>query len=371
MRISYQKPELMIMAEESDAHVMPGKEAAVELSSKGYPSSPFSSSKNVGGGSRPALKQKKPVIAVANVTKVYKSILGVNDVTLNIYPGITGLLGPNGAGKSTLLKMMAGLVKPSKGVVMIEGRSITKDPYLFEKIGYVSEYDSFYPEMTGFEYVVFFLKMHGIEEGEAHRRATLILEKLEMKEQMNRLISGYSKGMKQKIKIARALAFDPDIILLDEPLQGTDPETRNLIIQNIKHWGSMGKMVLVSSHILHEIERLTSDIVLINKGRVYAVGDIARLRAMMDEHPHKIEVELFCREDVRPLAGALLSCHSVDSSTVMEGKNKIFITTSQPGVFFREFPDVATRLKVKVRSMYSIDDNLQSLYYYLMEKRGW
>jgi len=317
------------------------------------------------------LSYREPIIAVKNVTKVYKNILGLNNITLNIYPGITGLLGPNGAGKSTLLKIIVNIVKQSQGMVFVKGKNLARDPYLFERIGYISEYDSFYPEMTGFEYVVFFLKMHGVEQDEAERRAGLILTKLEMKEEMSRRIDGYSKGMKQKIKIARALAFDPDIILLDEPLQGTDPETRNLIIQNIRHWGTIGKTVLVSSHILHEIERITSNIILINKGRVYAVGDISRLRAMMDEHPHKIEIELCSREDVRHLAGILLNQDFVDSSTVQEKRKKIFVTTSTPADFFRKFPDVVTRENVKIRSMYSIDDNLQSLYYYLMEKRGW
>ncbi len=317
-------------------------------------------------------RSRKPIIAVREVTKVYKNILGLNNVTLNIYPGITGLLGPNGAGKSTLLKLMVNIVKPSQGSIFIKDRSVVSDPYLFERIGYVSEYDSFYPEMTGFQYVVFFLKINGIKQEEAETRARLILERLEMQESMNRRIDTYSKGMKQKVKIARALAFDPEIILLDEPLNGTDPETRSLLIENIRHWGKIGKTVIVSSHILHEIERVTSNIILINKGRIYAVGDISRLRTMMDEHPHKIEIELFQEEDVRPLAASLLKLASVDSTAVrVEKEKKVYLTSSRPGDFFLDFPKVCSEQNIKVKSMHSIDDNLQSLYYYLMAKRGW
>jgi len=355
----------MIMVKQSDVQLLKGS-TETDGSPRVLQSTGGGKERLPGG-----LSYKQPVISVTNVTKVYKNILGLNNVTLNIYPGITGLLGPNGAGKSTLLKIIVNIVKESQGEVRIKGKRVTKDPYLFEKIGYVSEYDSFYPEMTGFEYVVFFLRMNGVEQVEAERRARLILEKLEMKDQMDRRISGYSKGMKQKVKIARALAFDPDIILLDEPLNGTDPETRNLIIENIRHWGKIGKTVLVSSHILHEIERITSDIILINKGRIYAVGDISRLRTMMDEHPHKIEIELVSRKDVRRLAGILVNQDFVDSSSVKEEKKKVFITTSKPAEFFKKFPVVATDEKIKIHSMYSVDDNLQSLYYYLMMKRGW
>ena len=304
-----------------------------------------------------------------SVSKSYRQILGINNITLFFEKGITGVLGPNGAGKSTMLKVIAGLVRPSFGEVYLYGRDPRNDVSVLSRLGYCPEHDAFYPGMTGKEFVAHFLRVRGVEQGKALKMAGTILKKLDMGKKMDRPIRTYSRGMKQKIKIANAVVHDPDIIILDEPLQGTDPEVRHLLIENIKAWGRAGKTIIVSSHILKEIEKLTKRVVLINEGRVFAVGEMDKIRELMTNRPLTIRITPRNPQGVRRLASFLLQETSV-SSIAIDGIH-ITVYTSDARRFYAISPRLIKESGVPIDEFISMDDNLESLYYYLITQSRW
>jgi ABC-2 type transport system ATP-binding protein len=198
-----------------------------------------------------------PVISADHVSKWYGQVLGLNDVTVNLPAGITGLLGPNGAGKSTFMKLITGQLRPSQGAIQVLGEPIWRNPGLFFRIGFCPEQDSFYERMTGLEWVRALVSLNGLDEKAADAAARRALEVLELTEHANRKIGAYSKGLRQRVKMAQAIAHDPQLLILDEPLSGMDPGLRRKTIRLIRDWSRGGKSVLVSSHILHEIEAMT------------------------------------------------------------------------------------------------------------------
>ena len=204
-------------------------------------------------------------------------------------PGITGLLGPNGAGKSTFMKLITGQLKPSKGTIKVLGEPIWGNPALYFRIGFCPEQDAFYERMTGLEWVTALVRLNGVGEkrgrrGGARARSTLV----DLIDAADKKIGAYSKGMRQRVKLAQALVHDPELLILDEPLSGMDPIARRKTIRLIRDWGRAGKSIIVSSHILHEIESMTSNILLINNGRILAEGDVHQIRDLIDEHPHTV-----------------------------------------------------------------------------------
>lgn len=316
-----------------------------------------------------AWDRSKPTIALRGVSKIYRGVLGINNITLDIFPGITGFLGPNGAGKSTVLKVIAGLLHPSSGTVRIFGRNPRRDSQVLSRVGYCPEHDAFYPDMTGKEFVAHFLRIRGEEREKAFRMADLILTRLDLQDKMDRRLGGYSRGMKQKVKVATAVVHNPDLLILDEPLQGADPESRHLLIRNMKAWAKAGMTILVSSHVLKEIERMTRRVVLINEGRVYAVGEMDQIRAMMVNRPITVRIWLQRPEEMRSLASLLVREPSV-SSVRIEGLNLIVHTLDA-----REFYAVAPRIladnSFAINEFMPVDDDLESLYYFLMSQRRW
>lgn len=295
--------------------------------------------------------------------------MGINGITLDLYPGITGFLGPNGAGKSTTLKIIAGLLIPSAGTVSIFGKDPRKDSTIYSRVGYCPEHDAFYPDMTGKEFVAHFLRVRGVEPEKALKMAIIILERLDMGPQMNRRIGGYSRGMKQKVKVAAAVVHDPDLLILDEPLQGTDPEARHILIENMREWARNGKTIIVSSHILKEIERMTRRVVLINEGKVYAVGDMGQIREMMVNRPLSIRVTPRQPNEVRRLAGALVREQSV-SSVSFQGIH-VMVHTLDARRFYTTVPRILRDSGISINEFMPVDDNLESLYYYMMTQRRW
>jgi len=310
-----------------------------------------------------------PSVILRGVSKIYKGILGINNVTLDIYPGITGFLGPNGAGKSTILKIVAGLVHPSSGSMRIFGTHPRKDPSVRSRIGYCPEHDAFYPDLTGKQFVAHFLKIRGVEQVKALKMAALILDRLDMADKMDRKVGGYSRGMKQKIKVAAAVVHSPDLLIMDEPLQGTDPEARHILIQNMKGWAKEGMTIVVSSHILNEIERMTKRVVLINEGRVYAVGEMEQIRSMMVNRPLTIRITPRDPKDVRVLASAMVMEGSVLSVKV-EGIH-LMVHTQDAREFYAVAPRILASNDISINELMPVDDNLESLYYYLMAQRRW
>jgi len=210
------------------------------------------------------------VVAADHVSKWYGQVIGLNDVSVTVPPGITGLLGPNGAGKSTFMKVITGQLKPSKGSLSVLGEPIWGNPALYHRIGFCPEQDAFYERMTGAEWVSALVRLNGAGEADAAAMAARAIESVELTDAADKKIGAYSKGMRQRIKMAQAIVHDPELLILDEPLAGMDPLARRKTIRMIKDWGRSGKSILVSSHILHEIESMTPNILLINQGRILA-----------------------------------------------------------------------------------------------------
>jgi ABC-2 type transport system ATP-binding protein len=248
------------------------------------------------------------VIRAEALSKWYGNVLGLSEISLEIGPGVTGLLGPNGAGKSTLMKLVTGQMKPSLGRVTILGRPVWNATELFRSIGFCPEQDAFFEAMTGMDFLFRLLNLAGFGKAESAERALQALGFVELVKDKDRLIRGYSRGMRQRLKLAQAIAHEPDILILDEPLNGLDPLSKRKIIRLIRDYRDAGKTILVSSHVLPEIEALTRTIVLLHQGKILARGDIHTIRDLIDKHPHVISVT---SRDPRRLAARLLGEPSV------------------------------------------------------------
>ena len=221
-------------------------------------------------------------IKLEQVTKNYGNVQGISNISLDVDKGITGILGPNGAGKSTTMKMILGLSRPSRGIVTVDGKDPFYDWQLKKNFGFVPEYDCFYENMSGLEFVMYFLRMHDFGKEEAEKMAREALSELGLDEAMERKINTYSRGMRQKTKVARATVFDPEVLVMDEPFQGADPTTRMLLMNKMTEWSRKGKTILISSHILHDVQSLTDNIALINNGKMLAHGNRHEIRNLIN-----------------------------------------------------------------------------------------
>ena len=304
------------------------------------------------------------MITTEHLSKWYGQVSGLNDVTVTVPPGITGLLGPNGAGKSTFMKLVTGQLKPSQGTVQILGEPIWGNPALFHRIGFCPEQDSFYERMTGLGWVTALVTLNGLEPDQAAAAATRALEAVDLVDAADKKIGAYSKGMRQRIKMAQAIAHDPEVLILDEPLGGMDPIMRRRTIRQIREWGRSGKSVLVSSHILHEVESMTSNILLINNGRILAEGNVHQIRDLIDTHPHSVFIRA---EDPKGLARSLLVEDGVISVRFEPGA--LVIETARPDAFYARLTDMAASGEAGViDEITSPDDNLQAVFKYLVKQ---
>ena len=304
-----------------------------------------------------------PVVAAEAVSKWYGQIIGLNDVTVSLPPGISGLLGPNGAGKSTLLKLVTGQLKPSKGSVRVLGAPIWGNPAAYRRIGYCPDHDGFYERMSGRGWLTALLRLGGFEEAAAAAAAGQALETVDLAAAAGKKIGAYSKGMRQRLKLAQAIAHDPDLLVLDEPLAGLDPIARRRVIRVIRDRGRAGRSVVVSSHVLHEIELMTSNILLLHNGRILAEGNVHRIRELIDEHPHTVRITA---DDPRRLARHLLGYPHVIAMQLRDGA--VVAQTSRPDAFYSELTSLAAGDEAgAVREVTSPDDNLQAVFSYLVE----
>src|SRR5215831_4623540 len=304
-----------------------------------------------------------PVIAADHLSKWYGQVIGLNDVSVSVPPGVTGLLGPNGAGKSTFLKLITGQLRPSKGVVKVLGEPIWGNPDLYFRIGFCPEQDAFYERMTGLEWVRALVRLNGLSDKEADDAAKRALTAVDLMEAANKKIGAYSKGMRQRVKMAQALVHDPQLLILDEPLSGMDPIGRRKTIRLIRDWGRTGKSIIVSSHILHEIESMTSNILLINNGRILAEGDVHQIRELIDEHPHTVYVRA---EDPRRVARQFLE--SDDVRSLKFEPNAVVVETGKPDQFHARLTDMAASGEFgAIDEVTSPDDNLQAVFQYLVK----
>ena len=304
-----------------------------------------------------------PVLAIDHLSKWYGQVIGLNDVTVRVPPGITGLLGPNGAGKSTLMKLVTGQLKPSQGQVHVLGEPAWDNPGLYFRIGFCPEQDAFYDRMTGRAWVAGLLTLNGLDEEQALSLADKAIGRVGLSHVAEKKIGAYSKGMRQRIKLAQAVAHDPELLILDEPLAGMDPLARRRTIRLIREWARDGRSVLVSSHILHEIEAMTADILLINNGRILAEGNVHQIRELIDEHPHTVHVRA---ADPRALARQFLTEDDVRSLRFEE--DAVIVETVKPDAFYMRLTSLAASGDLgEIREVTSPDDNLQAVFQYLVK----
>jgi ABC-2 type transport system ATP-binding protein len=302
-------------------------------------------------------------VQTTTLSKWYGQVIGLNDVTVSVPPGVTGLLGPNGAGKSTFMKLMTGQLRPSKGTITVLGEPVWANPSVFFRIGFCPDQDAFYDRMTGLEWVAALARLNGFSDEESVAAARRALDTVDLLDAADRKIGGYSKGMRQRVKLAQAVVHDPELLVLDEPLSGMDPLGRRKTIRLIKDWARAGKTVIVSSHILHEIEAMTSNILLINHGRILAEGDVHTIRGLIDTHPHTVFIRA---ADPRGVARLLLSRDDVISLRFEEGA--VVVQTAAPDVFYARLTDLAASGEAgEIAEVTSPDDNLQAVFQYLVK----
>ncbi len=295
----------------------------------------------------------------------YGPVIALNDVTTVVPPGVTGLLGPNGAGKSTFLKLAAGQLAPSQGEVRVLGQTAWGHPEIFHRVGLCPETDAFWEGLSGLQFLIALLRLTGFDEAECRRRAEAALDQVALLDAKDRKLGGYSKGMRQRVRLAQALAHDPQVLLLDEPLSGMDPVNRRRVVDLVKRLGREGKTIVVSSHILHEVEAMTRRVLLIHNGRILAEGDVREIRDLLDEHPHTVALR---SRDPRALAQAIVGQPHVLSLTFDGEGEWLTVQTARPDEFYGALHEPA--VAAGVSEMYATDEDLESVFRYLLERRA-
>jgi len=303
------------------------------------------------------------VIETNELSKWFGEVVAVNNLTMSIGRGVTGLLGPNGAGKTTFIKLMLGLYRPSRGDIRVLGEPPRNNLPVLRRIAYCPENDKFYDNMTGYEFVYWMNRFWGMDSEEARSAAEEAIEVVKMTDRMDDYITQYSRGMRQRVKIAQALATRREVLLLDEPMAGLDPAGREDMFALIRRLGEQGQTVIVSSHILYEIERVTDNVVLLYQGCILARGHVRNIRELIDEHPHAVTVE--CSHP-RQLADRFVCDRSTLSTEFQDGT--VTIRTSDPNGFYEKLNDLALTGSFEMSSITCPDDNLQSVYDYLVER---
>lgn len=305
------------------------------------------------------------VIETRNLSKWYGNVLGLSDVSLEIESGITGLLGPNGAGKSTFMKLVTGQMKPNIGRVAIGGQEVWNNFRLFSKIGFCPEQDAFYEDVTGWEFLTGLLRLYGFPPPEVTERAARALEIVELSNDKDRKIRSYSRGMRQRVKFAQAVAHGPDVIILDEPLSGLDPLGKRRLIRLVKDFQSEGKTIIVSSHVLPEIEAMTSRIIMIHQGKILAQGDIHSIRDLIETYPHMISLRC---SDARAVAARFVQDESILKMSFGTDGRSLVVETYKRDAFFSRLQSVVLENGIEVEEITSPDDNLQAVFDYLVVK---
>jgi ABC-2 type transport system ATP-binding protein len=303
------------------------------------------------------------IVAFEGVSKWYGNVIGVNKLTLHISAGVTGLLGPNGAGKSTFLQLATGQLHPSQGEVRVLGERAWNNPGLNRRIGLCPEQDAFYEWMPGRKFIEACALLSGLTRVEARTATERALEQVAMTEHAHRPIRGYSKGMRQRTKIAQALVHDPEVVFLDEPLTGTDPLVRRELMDILLALGASGKSVIFSSHVLYEVQALTSRIVLLNRGRLVAEGQVRQIRDLIDTHPHRIVLN---GPSVRKLAARLIEFDDVVGIELARREGGILVETRSPDLFYARLPELALDDTTRIEQVDSDDDNLEAVFKYLV-----
>jgi ABC-2 type transport system ATP-binding protein len=308
----------------------------------------------------PEIRDSRTVI-VDHVSRWYGNVVAVNDVTIGLGPGITGLLGPNGAGKSTLLHMASGLLKPSVGTVRVLGAAVRRNPIVYRQIGLVPEREAVHPFLTGREFVRLNATLQRVRDGAAATAAAI--HTVELDDAADRAVGTYSKGMRQRVKMAAALVHDPQILLLDEPFNGMDPRQRLHMMELLTQMAAAGRTVLFSSHILEEVERLAQSVLVIVSGRLAAAGDFREIRRLMTDRPHTFRIQ---SSDNRRLAASLLTRDPVFGVELTDGV--LTVRSADYAAFTRLVPGVARDAGVRLFEVRPTDESLESVFQYLVSR---
>jgi ABC-2 type transport system ATP-binding protein len=306
-------------------------------------------------------------IIFEDVSKFYGEVLGVNRISLTIPPGITTLVGPNGSGKTTLMNLMTGLVQPSNGRISVLGHAPVNSPDLFRILGYCAQFDSFPRGINGWDFIFDSLMLHGMNEAQAFQMTAEALDRVELGNAAGRKIAGYSKGMRQKVRLAQAIAHHPRVLVLDEPLNGLDPMARAESIALFQELGRQGMHLLISSHILDEVDRISDRVILITGGYLVAEGSIRQVRQEVREKP--MQVLIRCdRPEV--LAARMFSVnHCVEARLHADGQG-VFLRTGDIDQFYSMLNGIAAEGLVKIESVAPADDDASAIYQYLIGSGG-
>lgn len=302
------------------------------------------------------------IVVAESLGRWYGQVVGLGDLDVTIEEGITGLVGPNGAGKSTFMKLLVGEIRPSRGRVTVLGERPFANEALYRRIGFCPQQDALYDHMRGRDFVAALLRLSGCSTAEARRRAGEAMERLGLGDAMDRRIAGYSKGMRQRTKLAQAIAHGPELLVVDEPLTGLDPVVRRRVLELFRELGREGVHVIVSSHVLHEIESLTQEIVLVHRGRLLAQGTVSEVRRLLSRHPRQV---LLRARDPRRLAEACIRFEHV-SSVKLDAEDGLAVETGDVDAFFRELTSGAAEVRAGIRSLESHDANLEAVFDYLV-----
>ena len=304
----------------------------------------------------------QPTITVDNVSKWMGPVVALSEVSFSIGTGVTALLGPNGAGKSTLLRILCGLTAPSQGRATIFGRNPRTDRELKRFIGLVPQQESLFEPLSALEMVEFGAAMHGVRR--ARRTASKALRLVDLDPKDSRPVRTYSKGMRQRVKVAHALVHNPSVVVLDEPLEGLDPRQRRSMIDLFVRLGEQGRTVLVSSHVLDEVERFGSNVLVLAQGRLAAQGDFHAIRELMDDRPHRIRV---VAEDIRRLASALMSSGTV-VGTHLESDRSMVVDTVSVAELRLTVARICADEDIRLLELRPLDDDLESVFRYLVAR---
>ena len=306
-------------------------------------------------------------IVFDDVSKFYGEILGVNRVSLTISPGITSLVGPNGSGKTTLMNLMTGLIRPSRGSVSVLGTQPDEPEELFRKLGYCAQFDSFPAGMTGYRFIHSYLCVYGFTSREADELTWKALDRVGLVEAAHRKVAGYSKGMRQRVRLGQSIAHNPAALILDEPLNGLDPMARAEAIRLFRQFAAEGLHLIISSHILHEVDMMSDRVVLLNNGYVVAEGEISGVRSELEEHP----IQILIRCD-RPsaIASRLFEHDLIVEARVHPDRLGIFVKTKDPDRFYEVLNRVVLDGGFSVESVAPVDDDLDAVYQYLIGGGG-
>jgi ABC-2 type transport system ATP-binding protein len=306
-------------------------------------------------------------IVCTNVSKFYGEVLGINRVSITINPGITSLVGPNGSGKTTLMNLLTGLLTPSRGEISVLGISPNDPERLFRLMGYCSQFDSFPRGATGRSFITSYLQVHGYTRKDAAETAREVLDRVGLTEAADRKVAGYSKGMRQKARLAQSIAHGPRVLILDEPLNGLDPMARSETIGLFRSLAAQGMYLIISSHILHEVDMMSDSVVLLNNGYVVAEGEVQGVRDEMDEHPAEILVRC---DKPSLLASRVFALDSAVEARLHKDQQGLFVKTRDVDKFYLLLNRLVVEDNLTVESVAPVDDDLSAVYQYLIGSEG-